>query len=979
MNGEVSICEEGGSGLVFPLGDHHWPAWLRTFLYAFALGYCFLGVAIVADCFMSAIEAITSRRRQVLTPDGRKVTTFVWNETVANLSLMALGSSAPEIFLSVIDLFRKKMHVSVLGSATIVGSGAFNLLVIVALCIVTIPAGESRKVEQFQVFLVTAMFSLLAYLWVAFILIVSSPDVVQIWEAAVTFVFLFILIWVSYKTDIGDFDFSRLCGSSGAGEPKEEPAETVVDDGDPGTTALESEMQSEMSMGSIGIEGERNTVHVMGEAFSEARLSDKFQESIKIDLTEPKKSPRLSGTSRASPASRDSERSKSQEQSRPPKTWMTLGSTSHSSMSDFAVKVKRRKSIASHHMKAMSHVNKGGAKSLLKSSSKVWNSEESKPSFAKSSSCVFEGQDWTNGERVSCEVHLLTDVQIAGNKSGRKVIKLMRDGDLRPELLVDYTVDLLLQRPMLLKPTCNAPQMVAPYQKREDADPKDWREEYATKEVYTGVLKLEQNEKESVITLEYADIAGLPEQGDLLVTLTDVRCDSKYVSAEVGAVCSTCIRREIQVPQQRISFGLEAVSLDPCFEPCTVDVIVHRLGNCKEVVSVKYSTEALDAVPGMDYESVEGTLTFLEGETEQRIPLEVLPTAPFRPAHTLLVVLNPADDADDNVDLFDLTEDGGSESAILTIRLEAVEENSASFWRKLNTCVNVQSVQAGNADWISQIRSSCLVNGSWEEQAEAQPLDWIWHIFCLPWSVLFSFIPPTTYFGGWFCFVVNLSFIAALTGVIADLAELFGCMITLPDIVTAITFVALGTSMPDLFASKMAAIEDPTADASIVNVTGSNSVNVFLGLGLPWSIGAIYWAVTPRTAEWENTYSDIAARVPEGMVFVVYSGDLGLCTMVFCVTALMALFVLILRRMKVGAELGGPPRLKWLSGVSLVVFWLAYVALASWRALRKAVSPQEEFAVIGGISILCAVVFVANVAAYLMTPPTDETGDGKRG
>ena len=34
---------------------------------------------------------------------------------------------------------------------------------------------------------------------------------------------------------------------------------------------------------------------------------------------------------------------------------------------------------------------------------------------------------------------------------------------------------------------------------------------------------------------------------------------------------------------------------------------------------------------------------------------------------------------------------------------------------------------------------------------------------------------------------------------------------------------------------------DDTADNSIGNVTGSNSVNVFLGLGLPWLIAAIYW------------------------------------------------------------------------------------------------------------------------------------------
>lgn len=44
----------------------------------------------------------------------------------------------------------------------------------------------------------------------------------------------------------------------------------------------------------------------------------------------------------------------------------------------------------------------------------------------------------------------------------------------------------------------------------------------------------------------------------------------------------------------------------------------------------------------------------------------------------------------------------------------------------------------------------------------------------------------------------------------------------------------------DTFASKVAAVQDKYADASVGNVTGSNAVNVFLGIGIAWSIGAIY-------------------------------------------------------------------------------------------------------------------------------------------
>ncbi len=47
----------------------------------------------------------------------------------------------------------------------------------------------------------------------------------------------------------------------------------------------------------------------------------------------------------------------------------------------------------------------------------------------------------------------------------------------------------------------------------------------------------------------------------------------------------------------------------------------------------------------------------------------------------------------------------------------------------------------------------------------------------------------------------------------------------------------------DTFASKVAAIGDEYADSSIGNVTGSNAVNVFLGIGIAWTIAAIYHAI----------------------------------------------------------------------------------------------------------------------------------------
>merc|ERR1712224_1013581 len=107
-----------------------------------------------------------------------------------------------------------------------------------------------------------------------------------------------------------------------------------------------------------------------------------------------------------------------------------------------------------------------------------------------------------------------------------------------------------------------------------------------------------------------------------------------------------------------------------------------------------------------------------------------------------------------------------------------------------------------------------------------------------------------------------------VTMIIGDMAALLGCCMGVPDAITAITFVALGTSLPDTFASKTAATQDPYADASIGNVTGSNSVNVFLGLGLPWLMGACFWSMSGQTKEWVKKYPELASNVvseyPEG-------------------------------------------------------------------------------------------------------------------
>jgi solute carrier family 8 (sodium/calcium exchanger) len=122
------------------------------------------------------------------------------------------------------------------------------------------------------------------------------------------------------------------------------------------------------------------------------------------------------------------------------------------------------------------------------------------------------------------------------------------------------------------------------------------------------------------------------------------------------------------------------------------------------------------------------------------------------------------------------------------------------------------------------------------------------HFLSMGWKLLFAFVPPPKMAGGWAAFVGSLVFIALITLIVQEFANLLGCVLTIPNSVTAITLVALGTSLPDTFASVTAARGSKYADSAVGNITGSNSVNVFLGLGLPWVLATIWRKRTRDTA-----------------------------------------------------------------------------------------------------------------------------------
>ncbi|XP_026866317.1 sodium/calcium exchanger 1a isoform X2 [Electrophorus electricus] len=256
------------------------------------------------------------------------------------------------------------------------------------------------------------------------------------------------------------------------------------------------------------------------------------------------------------------------------------------------------------------------------------------------------------------------------------------------------------------------------------------------------------------------------------------------------------------------------------------------------------------------------------------------------------------------------------------IRLEVIIEESYEFKSTVDKLIKKTNLAllVGTSSWREQFAEAITVSSGDADDEECGEeklpscLDYVMHFLTVFWKILFAFVPPTDYWNGWACFIVSISVIGLLTAVIGDLASHFGCTIGLKDSVTAVVFVALGTSVPDTFASKVAAIQDQYADASIGNVTGSNAVNVFLGIGVAWSIAAI-------VHQWN------------GETFRVQPGTLAFSVTLFTIFAFVCIAVLMYRRRpEIGGELGGPRTAKLLTSGLFFSLWLLYIVLSSLEA-----------------------------------------------
>ncbi|XP_022210626.2 sodium/calcium exchanger 3 isoform X2 [Drosophila obscura] len=858
---EIRVCD---AGLILPLwmpqknislGDRL----IRGFVYFLLLVYLFVGVSIIADRFMAAIEAITSTERTVVVkgPNNEKQTMHVriWNETVANLTLMALGSSAPEILLSVIEIYAKDFESGDLGPGTIVGSAAYNLFMIIAVCMVWIPAGEVRRIRHLRVFAVTCLFSIFAYVWLWMILSVISPGIIEVWEALVTLLFFPVtVIWayiaerrlLVYKYMDKNFRVNKR-GTVVAGEHDQ-----VEMDAEKGRHPI------------VSFPSHRNSD---AEAFDEAR-----REYITVLSELRQKYPE---------AELDQLEMMAQEQ---------VISRGNKSRAFYRVQATR-KMVGSGNL--MRKIQERAHSDLTEVKASLQQSDEDDPDD-QPTRIYFEPGHYTVMENC-----------------GEFEVRIVRRGDIHSYSTVEYET----QDGTAIAGT-----------------------DFIGKK---GVLSFPPGVDEQRFKIEIIDDDIFEEDECFYIRLFN---PSENVLLSVPQIATVMILDDDHAG----IFAFTDSFVETSESVGLYEISVMRYSGARGTVIVPYWTEDETAVGGKDFEAVRGELIFENNETEQKFSVLILEESSYEKDVSFKVHIGMPRLAPDSLhyhdellakiqeveskDTKDLTEldrilllskPRNGELTTAHVRIRESKEFKATV-DKLVAKANTSAV-LGTSSWKEQFKDALTVIPADEseyddvdedvEEVVPSCLSYISHFVCLFWKVLFAFVPPTNICGGYVTFVVSISVIGIITAVIGDAATYFGCALNIKDSVTAILFVALGTSIPDTFASMIAAKHDEGADNCIGNVTGSNAVNVFLGIGLAWSLASIY-------------------HMAHGKTFNVEPGTIGFAVGLFVALAMVAVSLIMFRRWNknIGAELGGPKTSKYLCASILVFLWIFYVVICTMEA-----------------------------------------------
>ncbi|XP_072231558.1 sodium/calcium exchanger 2a [Leuresthes tenuis] len=828
----------------------------RAIIYFVCLMYMFLGVSIIADRFMASIEVITSQEKEVTItkPNGETtvMTVRVWNETVSNLTLMALGSSAPEILLSLIEVCGHNFDAGELGPGTIVGSAAFNMFVIVGLCVWVIPEGETRKIKHLRVFFITAFWSIFAYIWLYLILAVISPGIVEVWEAIVTLLYFpvcVILAWIADRRML----FYKYIHKRYRADKRH--GIVVEMEGDLSPKGIDVIMDGKLSDGS-SCPGNSSSVTVSVQTGND--LDQNKDEVVRIlkDLKEK----------------------------HPDKDLDQL-----IEMANYSALVHQKKSRAFYRVQATRMMI--GAGNILKRHAADHRRRKGREEADKAtcSHICFESAQYQCTENCGS---LTLGVSLDGG-TGQNTFYVdycTENGSANAGSDYEFTEGTLVFKPGETRKEIKVNIL--------DDDIFEEDEHFF---VRLQKLRLEEGENEGT---------GTPPKGRLVEPLVA----TITILDDDHAGIFTFGQRVLRVSE---SSGVLAVT-------------VVRNSGSRGTVVVPYHTEDGSAKAGVDYEEARGELEFTNEQTSQTLQVRIINVEEYEKQENFFIRLEdpkwlkrglsgaPTPEEEEARRISEMGKPILGEHS----RLEVIIQEACDFKNTVDKLLKDTNlaVVIGTHSWREQFIEAFTVSGGDGDEEEGQEermpncFDYFMHILCIFWKILFAFIPPTQYWNGWACFVVSIGVIGVLTAIIGDLASHFGCTVGLRDTVTAVVFVALGTSVPDTFASKVAATQDQYADASIGNVTGSNAVNVFLGIGLAWSVAAIYWQV-------------------KGKVFRVEPGSLAFSVTLFTIFAFFCMGVLMLRRRpSVGGELGGPRVPKILTSLLFFGIWFLYILFSSLEA-----------------------------------------------
>ena len=125
-----------------------------------------------------------------------------------------------------------------------------------------------------------------------------------------------------------------------------------------------------------------------------------------------------------------------------------------------------------------------------------------------------------------------------------------------------------------------------------------------------------------------------------------------------------------------------------------------------------------------------------------------------------------------------------------------------------------------------------------EEETVDVELKTGWKRILIPLDIILEkFFPPTRYYFA--MFAISIIIIAALCWVLVESAIGVSRIIHIPELIIALTVLAVGTSVPDMISSVIVA-KQGRGGMAVSNAVGSNIFDILIGLGLPWLVYIIY-------------------------------------------------------------------------------------------------------------------------------------------